>query len=160
MHVKSILRFLVSSFLGALSLLGNGLPSVQGADPLPKELAKYDALIKPESRKHWSFQPVRKPAVPKVHDADWLRNPIDAFVLSRLEGQGWKPALPAEPRAFLRRMYLDVIGIPPTPAEQAAFDGSPGRSIASSAICCLDQAMANAGAGIGSTSCAMPKPMV
>src|SRR5438132_3679904 len=124
MHVKSILRFLVASVLGALSLLGNGLPSVQGTDPLPKELAKYDALIKPESRKHWSFQPVRKPAVPKVHNADWLRNPIDAFVLSRLEGQGWKPMPPAEPRAFLRRLYLDVIGIPPTPAEQAAFDGS------------------------------------
>jgi hypothetical protein len=125
MHVKAIFRFSVSTFLGAWLLLDIGLASAQGADRLPKELVKYDALIKPQDRKHWSFQPVQKPAVPKVQDGDWIRNPIDAFVLARLEGQGWKPALPAGPRAFLRRIYLDVIGLPPTPAEQAAFDGSP-----------------------------------
>jgi hypothetical protein len=111
-------RILISRFLGFLFLVSVGLSPAYGQDPLPKELAKYDALIKPESRKHWAFQPVRQPNIPKVRDADWVRNPIDAFVLDRLEAQGWKPGTPADPRAFLRRIYLAVIGVPPTPAEQ------------------------------------------
>src|SRR5207245_6638586 len=59
--------------------------------------------------------------VPKVKNAEWVRNPIDAFVLAKLERQGWKPADPSEPRALLRRIYIDLIGIPPTPDEQEEF---------------------------------------
>jgi hypothetical protein len=91
----------------------------------PKELAKYDAKIKPADRLHWSYQPVKKPALPKVKNADWVRNPIDAFVLDRLEKKGWQPSPPAEPRAWLRRVHLDVTGLPPTLAEQDAFLKNP-----------------------------------
>jgi hypothetical protein len=101
--------------------------SVHAAEPSPdaEELARYDARIKPSHRKHWSFQPVPQPAVPAVKDTAWVRNPIDAFILARLEDKGWKPSPPAEPRALLRRIYLDLIGLPPTPAEQEAFLNNP-----------------------------------
>jgi hypothetical protein len=121
----------------ALTLLLLGSPAATAADA---ELARYDAGIKPSARKHWAFQPVRPVAVPAVKDPAWVRNPIDAFVLSRLEARGWKPAPPAEPRALLRRLYLDLIGLSPTPGEQealerdlspAAFDAIVDRLLAS-----------------------------
>ena len=91
------------------------------------DLASYDSLIKPEQRKHWAFQPVRSPAIPATKQPHWSRNPIDAFVLAKLEARGWKPSVTAEPRALLRRLYLDLVGMPPGPAEQQAFlrDPSP-----------------------------------
>jgi hypothetical protein len=85
------------------------------------ELVRYDARIKPKDRKHWAYQPVRAPAVPGVKDTKWVRNPIDSFILAKLEAKGWKPSSAAEPRALMRRLYLDLLGLPPTPAEQAAF---------------------------------------
>src|ERR1043166_1848895 len=90
-----------------------------------RDLAKFDARIKPGDRQHWSYLPVKKPNVPAVKNAAWVRNPIDAFVLERLEKKGWKPAQPAEPRAWLRRIYLDITGLPPTVAEQDAFLKNP-----------------------------------
>src|SRR5437899_454353 len=88
-------------------------------------LAKYDAQIRPAQRRHWSFQPVRRPAVPAVKDTAWTRNPIDAFILARLEARGWKPAATVSSPALLRRVYLDLVGLPPTPAEQNAFERDP-----------------------------------
>ena len=104
--MKFTFRLLFWKFSAALLALGVGLPAVHGANPLPKELAKYEALIKPEHRKHWAFQPVKRPAVPSVKNHEWACNPIDAFVLARLEAQGWQPAPPADPRSLLRRLYL------------------------------------------------------
>jgi hypothetical protein len=82
---------------------------------------------RPASERHWAFQPVRRPAVPVVRDLSWVRTPIDAFVLARLERHGIQPASPAEKPTLLRRVYFDLIGLPPTPAEQQAFldDSSP-----------------------------------
>ncbi|MCI0680686.1 MAG: DUF1549 and DUF1553 domain-containing protein [Gemmataceae bacterium] len=79
------------------------------------DLAKIDAQVKPVDRLHWSFQPVEKPAIPAVKDKGWVRNPIDAFVLAGLEEQGWRPAAAVEPRALVRRLYFDLIGLPPSP---------------------------------------------
>ncbi|HRI16818.1 MAG TPA: DUF1549 domain-containing protein, partial [Verrucomicrobiota bacterium] len=78
---------------------------------------------------HWAFQPVQRPPIPAVKDAQWPRNPVDAFVLAKLESRGWTPASEAVPGALLRRVYLDVTGLPPTLAEQEAFavDPSPDR---------------------------------
>jgi hypothetical protein len=91
------------------------------------DLAAYDAIVEPIDREHWSYLPVTKPPVPAVTDADWVRNPIDGFILATLEKRGWKPAAPAKRRELLRRVYLDVIGLPPSPAEQQKFlaDNSP-----------------------------------
>jgi hypothetical protein len=89
------------------------------------ELARYDTRVKVKDRAHWAFQPVKKQPVPRVQNASWVRNPIDAFVLARLEQQGWKPSPAAEPRALLRRVHLDVCGLPPTLAEQDSFLRNP-----------------------------------
>src|ERR1700682_1708354 len=99
----------------------------QGPDGNKAERKAYDARIKPADRAHWSFKPVRAPEVPPVQDAAWVRNPIDRFVLAKLEPKGWRPSEPAGPRALIRRMYLDVIGLPPTPDQVKAFlcDKSP-----------------------------------
>jgi hypothetical protein len=88
-------------------------------------LARMDAKVKPEDREHWAYQPVERPAIPRVRDAAWVRNPIDSFVLAKLEEKGWKPAPAAEPRALLRRVYFNLIGLPPTPGEQEAFLKNP-----------------------------------
>jgi hypothetical protein len=108
-----------SQALSALAFLFFAPATVFSAGP--NDLATYDALIKPEQRKHWAFQPVRKPALPAVKNATWAQNPIDAFILAKLEAKGWNPAPPVGTRAFLRRIHADVIGLPPTPEEQEAF---------------------------------------
>jgi hypothetical protein len=80
-----------------------------------------------EGRKHWAFQPVSDPAVPAVNDESWPIDPIDRFVLARLEQVGLRPASDADRYTWLRRVSLDLIGLPPTPAEIDAFirDNSP-----------------------------------
>ena len=74
---------------------------------------------------HWAFKRIQAPAIPSVKNPGWVRNPIDNFVLAKLDGKNWTPSSPAEPRALLRRIYLDLVGLPPTLAEQQAFLKSP-----------------------------------
>jgi len=70
----------------------------------------------------WLLHKPLAPPVPAVRDdAGWVKNPIDAFILSKLEAKGLKPSPPASKRALLRRVYFDLIGLPPTPAELDAF---------------------------------------
>ncbi len=97
-------------------------PFARADDP-----AKDDAKITAEDRTHWAFRPVKRPDVPEVKDASWCRNPIDRFVLAKLEEKGWRPAPPSPPPALLRRVHLDLTGLPPTIREQDAFlrDPSP-----------------------------------
>ena len=80
-----------------------------------------------EGRKHWAFQPVADPLPPSVIDESWPIDPIDRFVLARLEQVGLRPASDADRYTWLRRVSLDLIGLPPTPAEIDAFirDNSP-----------------------------------
>lgn len=72
-------------------------------------------------KKHWSFEPVRRPELPAVSDAGWCRNGIDYFVLARLDSEGLDPAPEADRATLIRRLSLDIIGLPPTPAEVDAF---------------------------------------
>src|SRR5581483_7107928 len=78
-------------------------------------------------QKHWSFIPPERPPLPKVSDAAWPRNPIDNFILARLDREGLKPSPAASRETLLRRVTLDLTGLPPTPAELDAFlaDKSP-----------------------------------
>ncbi|HEX4145872.1 MAG TPA: DUF1553 domain-containing protein [Pirellulales bacterium] len=69
----------------------------------------------------WAFQPIARPSPPTVKDPAWVRNPIDAFVLARLDEAGLKPAPQADKLTLLRRVTFDLIGLPPTPAECDAF---------------------------------------
>jgi hypothetical protein len=76
---------------------------------------------------HWAYQPLRPPAIPSIKDRNWIRTPLDAFVLAKLEAKGLSPSPPADRRTLLRRVSFDLLGLPPTPAEIEAFvgDGSP-----------------------------------
>ncbi len=74
-----------------------------------------------EYQPHWAYVPLVRPSVPRVKQAAWVANPIDAFVLQQLELQKIKPSAEADRRMLLRRLSLDLIGLPPTPAEVAAF---------------------------------------
>ncbi len=78
-------------------------------------------------RNFWSFRPVKMPALPAVKNTAWVRNPIDRFILAKLESQGLKPAPPADRRTLIRRVTYDLIGLPPSPEEVEAFvnDRSP-----------------------------------
>jgi hypothetical protein len=78
-------------------------------------------------RDHWSFLPLSNAAPPKTRDADWPRHAIDRFVLARLEQNGLRPAPPADRIAWLRRVSLDLTGLPPTPRETAAFVHDTGE---------------------------------
>jgi hypothetical protein len=80
-----------------------------------------------KARTFWAFKPVVRPEVPKVKNASWVRNPIDALILARLEEKGLKPAGPASKVSLLRRAHYAVTGLPPTPAEVDAFlaDSAP-----------------------------------
>ncbi len=63
---------------------------------------------------HWSFQPPTAPEVPEVERQDWARTDIDRFILARLESEGLEPNADAEPQVLLRRVFFDLIGLPPT----------------------------------------------
>ena len=82
----------------------------------------------PSDDRHWAFVPPKRPRLAKVRDADWSRNGIDHFVLARLEREGLAPSPEAGKATLLRRVTLDLIGLPPTLAELDAFlgDQSPG----------------------------------
>ena len=71
---------------------------------------------------HWSFQPIKHARVPQVHDAAWVRNPIDNFVLARLEAEGIRPSQEADRNTLIRRLSLDLTGLPPSPEEVEAFN--------------------------------------
>jgi hypothetical protein len=103
---------------------------VQPGEPLtPREIAMIQRWIEQGAtwEKHWSFTPPTRPTLPAVKDQKWVRNPIDAFVLQRLEREGVKPSAQADRAVLLRRVTLDLTGLPPTPLELDAFlaDTSP-----------------------------------
>src|SRR5262249_31236373 len=77
--------------------------------------------------KHWAYETPQRPTPPAVKNAAWVRNPIDAFILARLEQEGLQPSPEASKEALIRRATLDLTGLPPTPQEVDAFlaDTSP-----------------------------------
>ncbi len=83
--------------------------------------------VNAETMRFWSFQPVKRPTVPAVKQQTWAANPIDRFILGKLEKSGLAPAPPVGKTALLRRATYDLTGLPPTPAEVSAFlaDKSP-----------------------------------
>lgn len=82
---------------------------------------------RPVQAPHWAYQPVQNPAVPAVHNKAWVRTPIDAFVLAKLEANDLEPSSDADKATLIRRVTLDMWGLLPTPEEVRAFvnDRSP-----------------------------------
>ena len=85
-------------------------------------VAKPREKITDEDRKYWAFQPVKHPQPPEVADAAWSVNPIDRFIRARLDAEGLSPSPPAEKGALLRRLYFDLVGLPPSAEEIDAFE--------------------------------------
>ncbi len=94
--------------------------------PDPRQ-ERSPAVDSESGRRHWAFQPVRPPTVPTVKNSAWVKTPIDAFILAKLEANKLKPAPVADRRTLLRRATYDLTGLPPTFAEVEAFarDKSP-----------------------------------
>ena len=94
------------------------------ADRIPRPVA----TIRDEDRRFWSFRPLSPPPAPRVADSARVRTPIDAFLLSRLEAQGLSFSPDADAPTLVRRAYLDLLGLPPSPEEIDAFlsDDRPG----------------------------------
>ena len=104
-----------------------GLPGIAEKAATPEVAHRGPPVVNDEAKRFWAFQPPRRPDVPTVQTADWVRNPIDAFILQGLEKAGLQPNPPASKLAWVRRAYYDLIGLPPSPEEVEAFlaDDSP-----------------------------------
>jgi len=100
--------------IGAIAKWMNGLK----ADALP-ERAPVASLD------HWAYAPLKQTTPPAVKHEAWVRDPLDRFVLAKLEAVGLAPSPEAEPAALVRRLYFDLVGLPPTPEEVQAFTADP-----------------------------------
>ncbi len=104
---------------------------VKAGLPVPKarmgtaQAPPHKSLITEEAKKYWAYQPVKRPAVPQVTQANWtIRNPIDAFIAAQWQAKGLQPVGPADRATLIRRAYYDLIGLPPTPEQIDAFVAS------------------------------------
>ena len=118
-------------------------PEKKGGQLSAQEVADFEAWVKagapaprnvadaPERRPitdpktFWSYQPVQAITPPAVPDTDWVRTPVDAFILAKLGEQGLAHAPPADARTLVRRAYFDLLGLPPTPEEVDEFVRNP-----------------------------------
>ena len=101
-----------------------GVPMTEAGDdatapPPPVQVA---------DRNYWAYRPVKRPEVPAVKNAAWVKTPVDAFVLAKLEAKGLKPNAPADKVALVRRAYYDLTGLPPTPEQVDEFVKDPSPS--------------------------------
>lgn len=100
------------------------MPPPAANDPLkPAEKALLKRWINQGAKyaEHWAFVPPTPPEVPPLEDAAWCRTPIDKFVLAKLREEGLSPSPEADRYTLVRRLYLDLVGLPPTPEEADAF---------------------------------------
>ena len=93
-----------------------GVPWPASKDPIASKTPDTSA------GNHWSFQPVRNPAIPVVKNKAWPQTPVDAFILAKLEAKGLNPNPVVDRRTLLRRLKFDMLGLPPTFEEVAAFE--------------------------------------
>ncbi|MDB6029124.1 MAG: hypothetical protein JWM68_5347, partial [Verrucomicrobiales bacterium] len=91
------------------------------ADPRTGKVEGKANEIWTKTKTHWAFQPIRKATPPTVKDRAWVKGPLDAFVLAKLEEKNLKPSAPADKRTLIRRATFDLTGLPPTAEEVATF---------------------------------------
>ena len=106
-----------------------GLPWPKHLEREPAHTAeKKKTGVTDEDRSFWAYRPVVEPPVPTVKDSAWVRNPIDAFILAKLEARGLSPSPPAADGELLRRATYDLIGLPPTTGDAVEFIRSVSHS--------------------------------
>ena len=113
-----------------------------------------DEPLPPDPRNHWAYHSPVRPVVPMVQHAAWIRNPIDAFIAANHDLLHLLPAGEAAKNVLLRRVYLDLIGLPPTPTSCTRSWPTIRRTLTSASwmSCCASPHMASAGAATGWTS--------
>ncbi len=105
---------------------------VEMGAPWPQEAAPTSTAAPPEfdledrKNQHWAWQPIRRVAPPRVDAGEWPRDEIDRFIMARLEQAGLQPAPDADRHILMRRLYFDLVGMPPTPEQTAEFLAKPG----------------------------------
>jgi cytochrome c553 len=104
---------------------------IERGAPDPRERGEAGGLPQVDyesARTHWAFRPIDDPALPDVVDEEWVKMPLDRFILARLEQEGIAPAAEADKRTLIRRATLDLTGLPPTREEVQQFlaDEEPG----------------------------------
>src|SRR5262245_2094131 len=89
--------------------------------------SRREMVVTDDDRRHWSYLPLSEVPLPAVRNIDWGRTPVDRFILAAQEAKGLAPAIPADPAVLIRRVYFDLLGLPPSPADVQAFvaDRSP-----------------------------------
>ena len=102
-----------------------GAPWPEEAEPLPSE-KKNTFDLNARKQSHWMWQPVHLPSLPKVSNGNWPLQPLDRFILSKLESSDLKPAPPIDRRGLIRRLSFDLLGLPPSAEDTDRFaeDGS------------------------------------
>ena len=113
-----------------------------------------------EASGHWAYQPVTRPSVPSVDNFSWASGEMDCFILAKLRENGMRPARRANRRVLIRRVTLDLTGLPPASGEVDRFvvDDSPGHTDVLLNGCWLHRVLVSAGADTGSTWPVMPTP--
>ncbi len=104
--------------------VSRGAPDPRAVAPTATEVAKTakPVISLEEARRHWAYQPLATAEPPSVRGEAWCRTPIDRFILAKLEANALQPSAEADRRTLLRRASFDVVGLPPTPEEAAAFE--------------------------------------
>jgi hypothetical protein len=127
----------LSITLAAMALAPSAFPDLSAAPTAPELPADHTPWLKttnapasgkpiPSSRESWwAFEPLATATTPTVRRTDWVQTPIDRFILAPLEVQELSPAPPADRRTLLRRVHLDLLGMPPTPEDVDAFVHDP-----------------------------------
>ena len=108
-----------------LAFLATIVVQAQRVLPFLDEAPNLKAKILEKADAHWAFQPIEKPALPEVKQKAWGKNPIDLFILRKLEKAGLAPAEPADSHALLRRAHFDLLGLPPDPESIEKFVQNP-----------------------------------
>ena len=104
--------------------VAGGLAWPKDVESLHFEPPREPPKVNDETKKHWSFQPIRKPQIPET-TGDWAKSEIDSFILSQLTTHGLTPNPRADARALVRRAYYDLTGLPPAPEAVETFAADP-----------------------------------
>jgi hypothetical protein len=119
---------------------------------------KTESVLFKMGKTHWSFQPVKRPVVPVVKNKSWVKNPIDNFILAKLEAKNLTPAAKLGKRALIRRVSYDLTGLPPTPEEVEAFVADTSPSAYEKVVDYLPRrTMVRSGGDTGWIWCATPR---
>jgi hypothetical protein len=119
--------------------IGRGAPDPRTADSPANRPTGIDLV---QGRKHWAFQPLKSPVVPKTTTTDWARRDSDRFLLASLEANRLRPAPDAEPRRLLRRLSYDLTGLPPTNEEIERFEAAARLDLQTAVEAAADRLLA------------------